>query len=77
MRPDDLRARADVNRWMFWNAHHWAPAVSVLHWERVVKKFLGKGEPDEREIARGEMLVTQLATVLDALRACAAPGRSR
>ena len=64
--PTETRARANVNRWLFWNAHHFAPAVSVLNWENVVKKFLGRGEPDPKELARGEMLVTQCATVLDA-----------
>ena len=64
--PTETRARANVNRWLFWNAHHFAPAVSVLNWENVVKKFLGRGEPDPKEVARGEMLVTQCAQVLDA-----------
>lgn len=64
--PSETRARANVNRWLFWNAHHWQPAVSVLGWERVVKKILGRGEPDPKEVARGEMLITQCAVVLDA-----------
>lgn len=64
--PTELRARADVNRWMFWNANHFSPAVSVLGWERVVKRILAMGEPDPREVARGERLVTELANVLDA-----------
>lgn len=64
--PSERRARADVNRWLFWNANHFAPAVSVLNWERMVKRFLGAGEPDPVEVARGEKLVSQFAAVLDA-----------
>lgn len=64
--PTELRARADVNRWLFWNAHHFQPAVSVLRWEHQVKRFLGQGEADPNEVARGERLVHQCAQVLDA-----------
>jgi glutathione S-transferase len=64
--PSERRARADVNRWLFWNANHFAPAVSILNWERMVKRFLGAGEPDPVEVARGEKLFSQFAGVLDA-----------
>jgi glutathione S-transferase len=63
--PSETRAKADVNRWMFWNAHHFAPAVAVLNWERVVKPMLGRGETDPKEIARGEMLLNDCFRVLD------------
>jgi len=64
--PTDLRARGDVNRWMFWNAHHFAPAVGVFGFQRIVKKFRGLGEPDPQELARGERELAPLAAVLDA-----------
>jgi glutathione S-transferase len=64
--PAEVRARADVNRWLFWNAHHFTPAVSILNWENVVKPMIGRGDPDPREVARGEALVTDTARVLDA-----------
>ena len=63
--PTDVKARADVNRWLFWSAHHWAPSVTVLNWEHVVKGLIGQGPADPREIARGERLVTQHAGDLD------------
>jgi glutathione S-transferase len=63
--PTDLRARGDVTRWMFWNAHHFAPAVSIFGWQRMVKKMLGQGEPDPNEIARGERELGMHAAVLD------------
>jgi glutathione S-transferase len=64
--PTELRARTDVNRWLFWNAHHFQPAMSVLNWENFVKPMLGRGATDPAEVKRGEMLVGQVCTVLDA-----------
>lgn len=64
--PTELRARADVNRWLFWCAHHFTPAVSVLNWEHVIKGFRGEGGPDPGEVKRGESLVREFAGVLDA-----------
>jgi glutathione S-transferase len=64
--PTDIPARADVNRWLFWSAHHFTPAVSVLNWENMVKKIIGAGDPDPRAVKRGEALVTDCAAILDA-----------
>jgi len=64
--PSDLQARAQVNRWMFWCAAHFQPAISVLNWEHVVKRILGMGAPEAAEIVRGERLVQETAALLDA-----------
>ncbi|MBN8612804.1 MAG: glutathione S-transferase family protein [Deltaproteobacteria bacterium] len=63
--PSELRARSRVNQWLFWCAHHFAPAVAVLNWERVVKSLVGAGPEDANEIARGERLVAENLRVLD------------
>jgi glutathione S-transferase len=63
--PTEIRARADVNRWLFWSAHHWTPAISVLGWENFVKAMIGQGDPDPVAVERGEGLVTANARVLD------------
>jgi glutathione S-transferase len=63
--PEEIRARADVNRWLFWSAHHFQPAISVLNWENAVKPLIGLGAPDPQELARGERLVAECASVLD------------
>jgi glutathione S-transferase len=63
--PSDLQAQTQVNRWMFWCAAHFQPAISVLNWERVVKRLLGLGAPDASEIMRGERLVQETAALLD------------
>jgi glutathione S-transferase len=54
-----------VNRWLFWSAHHFAPAVAVLGWENMVKGFVGAGAPDPIEVKRGETAVTLCAKILD------------
>jgi glutathione S-transferase len=64
--PRDVAARADVNRWLFWSACHFAPAAALIIRERVSKKILGGSDPpDPLEIARGEALLPQAALVLD------------
>jgi glutathione S-transferase len=63
--PQDVSSRADVNRWLFWSASHFAPACAVIIRERVSKRILGAGAPDPREIARGEALLPAAALVLD------------
>lgn len=64
--PQERRARADVNRWLFWSAHHFQPSISVLGYEHMVKGFRGLGAPDPAMVSYGEGLVTTCAKVLDA-----------
>jgi glutathione S-transferase len=63
--PSEPRARADVNRWLFWCAAHMAPANTVLVFENFVKARTGRGAADPAEVRRGEALVKQYAAVLD------------
>jgi glutathione S-transferase len=65
--PQEIQARADVSRWLFWSASQFTPAVGMISRERVSKKMVGgSGEPDAAEIKRGEALFTTAARVLDA-----------
>src|SRR5437879_12836743 len=43
--PRDVRTRADVNRWLFWSAYHFTPAVGFISRERVSKKWLAGPAP--------------------------------
>ncbi|MBJ7309935.1 glutathione S-transferase family protein [Rugamonas sp. CCM 8940] len=63
--PQDLRTRADINRWMFWGCQHFAPALGVLTWENIWKGMVGAGPADPLEVARGERDVAEYAIVLD------------
>ncbi len=64
--PTALRARADVNRWLFWCAAHLMPAIGMLNWENNIKGLLGLGSPDATIVARGEELMREHGGVLDA-----------
>jgi glutathione S-transferase len=64
--PTDLRARADVDRWLFWSANHFSPAIGVLNWENQIKRIIGAGDPDPVELKRGGRLVSESARILDA-----------
>jgi glutathione S-transferase len=63
--PTNVRARADVNRWLFWSANHFAPAVGALGFEHFVKALRGMGPADPEAVKRGEALFKDLARVLD------------
>lgn len=63
--PAETRARADVNRWLFWCAQHFSPAVGILNWEHVIKGVLGLGAADPAEVRRGEQLVREFGGILD------------
>jgi glutathione S-transferase len=63
--PSDARARADVNRWLFWISSHLTEAVGGLNFEHIWKKMIGMGGPDPEKIKRHEQSFHQLATILD------------
>ncbi len=64
--PSEPRSRAEVDRWLFWDAAHLSPAVGPITFERMWKKLIGGGEPDAALIARYERFLHQFAAVLDA-----------
>jgi glutathione S-transferase len=64
--PIDNRARADLNRWLFWCAQHFAPNVGILNWENFMKGAIGLGGPDATEVKRGEQQFIEFGGVLDA-----------
>jgi len=49
--PQDLKKRADVNRWMLWEAATWFPSCYVYLVEYVVKPLLN-AQPDESIIEK-------------------------
>ena len=63
--PKDLKARAQVNRWLLWEASVWFPSCYVYLVEYVVKPLL-KSEPDQSVIDAQAPKWNQLAGVLDA-----------
>ena len=63
--PNDLRVRADIGRWLFWEASSWSPAAAILTNENVRKPMLGLGEPDAARVRQGEEQFRPLAGLLD------------
>jgi len=37
--PKDIKQRADINRWLFWEANHYGRAVGDLLWENFAKQM--------------------------------------
>ena len=52
--PADLKQRAIIDQWSYWQAIHLGPTMQRINFERVVKPRRGRGEPDEAAIA-GEL----------------------
>lgn len=63
--PADIRARAEVNRWLFWQSQHYGPPIGGLNFEHFIKQRFGGGEPDAGQVKRHEEAVRQAAAVLD------------
>lgn len=63
--PQDLRARAIIDQWSYWQAIHLGPSSQRLTFERVLRKRLGLGEPNEELIATEMKETTKLLGVLD------------
>jgi len=65
--PEDARTRADIVRWQSWQLAHWsADACLPLIFQRLVKKFLNLGAPDEAVVAKATECFNREARMLDA-----------
>ena len=63
--PRDSRVRADIARWLFWEASAWSAATTILTTENVRKPMLGIGEPDPASVMEGEEKFRPLASLLN------------
>jgi glutathione S-transferase len=64
--PSDLRKRAIVDQWSYWQAIHFGPAMQRIVFERLVKPRFGMGETDEKAVESGMKELAQWLPVLDA-----------
>lgn len=62
--PQDLKKRADVNRWLLWETSSWFPSCYVYLVEYVVKPLL-KAEPDQAVVDKEAPKWNYLASCLD------------
>jgi glutathione S-transferase len=63
--PKDLKKRAVVDQWSYWQAIHLGPSSQKLTFEKVLKEKFGRGKPDEGVIAAESKETTKLLGVLD------------
>jgi glutathione S-transferase len=65
--PDDPRARAEIARWQCWQLAHWgAEACQPLVFNRLVKRLLNLGPPDEAAVKKATDAFHKEAKLLDA-----------
>jgi glutathione S-transferase len=65
--PAEPRARAEVDRLLFWQVAHLAPAIGKVSVELIVKRLLGQGPPDEALVAAGKADFASASRVLEAV----------
>jgi glutathione S-transferase len=63
--PTELKARADINRWLLWESSSWFPSAYVYLVENCVKPLL-KAEPDPAILQAQADNFNKLAGILDA-----------
>ena len=63
--PQDLKKRAVVDQWSYWQAIHFGPSSQKLTFEKVLKEKFGRGKPDENVIATEAKETTKLLGVFD------------
>jgi len=65
--PNDIRTRTDITRWQCWQLAHWnSDACVPLIFNRVVKKVLNLGPPDDAAVAKATEAFHREARMLDA-----------
>ncbi len=64
--PTDPRGQADVSRWQCWQLAHWGKALQGYLYEKIVKKMMGRGEPDPKALEEAAAQFHPLATILNA-----------
>ena len=63
--PTTPRERAEVDRWTSWQGAHFGPAIRKVAFERIVKKAMGLGAPDESAVKAGIEEFAATASVLE------------
>jgi glutathione S-transferase len=63
--PSDLRTRAIVDQWAWWQAIHLGPAMQKLSFEAVLKAKFGMGDPDPDVVEAERKNTAQFLTVLE------------
>lgn len=59
------KLRFDIIRWQVWAVAHLGPAIDTIVFERMIKKTMGLGNPDETKIEKAIADFKRFAAVLD------------
>lgn len=63
--PADLKTRAIVDQWAWWQAIHLGPAMQKLSFETFLKGKFGMGDPDPAVVEAERKAADQFLTVLE------------
>ncbi len=63
--PRDLKVRADVNRWLYWEQAHFNRAFGTLIFESIIKPKFGMGSPNKGAMNFFLAEIGRFAPVLD------------
>lgn len=64
--PNDIKQRAAIDQWSYWQAIHLGPAMQQVAFERVLKTKYGMGESDEKVIEGKVKDIAQFLPILEA-----------
>jgi glutathione S-transferase len=64
--PDELAARTEINRWLFWAANELGPQIARLNFENMLKPMLNLGAADPARVQEHETAFKTLCGTLDA-----------
>ncbi len=64
---NDETTRADITRWLCWDAGHLAPQVFTLVFENMLKGLLGMGTPDQAAVGRASQELRRFLGVLETM----------
>ena len=64
--PQDLKVRADINRWLLWESNSWFASCYVYLVENVVKPYVIKTDPDAGILEAEDVKFEKLASILSA-----------
>ncbi len=64
--PTDPKPRAQMHQWISWNTAHFGPACMIFLFENMVKALLKIGEPDPKQLEKGETEFARFGAVLNA-----------
>jgi glutathione S-transferase len=63
--PRDEPARADSQRWQFWDACHFSPHLGTLTFEKIIKPMMGLGAPRQDKLEEAFTNLRRFCAVLD------------